>query len=121
VGSQHQPSAGRRFPALHEGVLHDLEQLPTTELRLVALRLLVEIEAGRVSGKPFDSRAHTGDLSDCFKVCFDHPRGDRPSYRIVYRVNPDKSIAAAHIEAVAVGRRAALAVYRDAARRIERE
>ncbi len=101
------------------GVLDDLKALPTRELRILAMTLLLEIEAGRVTGKPLDARAHTGDLSDCFKLYFDHPQGDRPAFRIVYRLNPDSSPDAARIQAVAVGKRQSLAVYQQAVNRIQ--
>lgn len=110
---------GRRAPALLAGVVDDLKALPSDELRAVALRLLLEIEAGQIAGHPLDKLSHVGDLSDCFKVYFDHPRGDRPAYRLVYRLNPDRSVTAAHIQAVAIGRRETLEVYRVAVRRLD--
>lgn len=100
--------------------MDDIRSLPTSELKALVFRLLQEIEAGYITGLPLDDLAHTGDLSDCFKVYFDHPRGDRPAYRLVYRLNPDRTVTAALIQAVAIGRREQLAVYREAARRLGR-
>ena len=116
----HGATGPRRRPALLQGVLEDLAALPTHELRTIAMNLLMEIEAGAVTGKPLEDHGRTGDLSDCFKVYFDHPHGDRPAYRLVYRLNPDQSVAAAHIQAIVIGKREALAVYREAARRLRR-
>ena len=69
---------------------------------------------------PLENLSHTGDLSDCFKVYFDFPRGDRPDYRLVYRKNPDETIVAVAVQIVAAGRRESLAVYLEAARRLGR-
>jgi len=110
----------RRKPTLLPGVIDDIRALPTRELRELAVRLCLEIEAGRVVGVPLENLSHTGDLSDCFKVYFDFPRGDRPNYRLVYRKNPDETIVAVAVQIVAVGRREALAVYLEAARRLGR-
>lgn len=110
----------RKHPSLLVGVLDDLKALPSDELRQVALRLLIEIEAGKIVGKPLSDFARTGDLTDCFKIYFDLPTDGPPTYRIVYRLNPDHSITAAHIQAVAVGRRHALEVYLSAAHRLGR-
>jgi len=60
------------LPVLKKGVIEDLKALPTPELRELVFRLLLAIEEGRVVGKPLDDLAHVGDLSDCFKVSFDH-------------------------------------------------
>ena len=51
----------RRFPAAKAGVGADIRALPSIELRSLALRLLVEIEAGVITGKPLDDLSHVGD------------------------------------------------------------
>jgi len=108
------------MPVLLTGVIDDIRALPTPQLRELALRLCLEIEAGRITGEPLDERSRTGDLSGCFKVYFDHPRGDRPGYRLVYRKNSDDSIVGIAIQIVAVGKREALTVYRAAVHRLGR-
>ncbi len=61
-----------------------------------------------------------GDLSDCRKVYFDEPDYDgAPRYRLVYRLLPNE-VQAVEVEAVATGRRAAMAAYVEAARRLGR-
>ncbi|TFB80871.1 hypothetical protein E3N84_10490 [Terrimesophilobacter mesophilus] len=85
----------------------------------MALGLLVEVRNGTVQGVRLDSRVATGDLSDCFKMYFDTDGTHKPRYRLVYRYQPDE-VNAVSIEAVGVGERADLAVYRSISARLGR-
>jgi mRNA interferase RelE/StbE len=80
--------------------------------------MLVLIRDGKVGGEPLDKRA-AGNLSDCYKFCFDPDGGEKPRYRLVYRYTPDEVDAVA-FEAVAVGERANLDVYEKAIARLGR-
>lgn len=86
----------------------------------MALSMLVFIRDGQVRGRPLGHHRATGDLSDCYKLYFDPQGGQKPRFRLVYRYTPTEVIAVA-IEAVAVGKRQDLGVYRAAAERLERE
>ena len=97
----------------------DLLALPTIELQKMVLGLLVEVRNGTVHGVRLDSRVATGDLSDCFKMYFDTDGTHKPRYRLVYRYQPDE-VNAVSIEAVGVGERADLAVYRTISARLKR-
>lgn len=108
------------LPAFAEGCIDDINALPTVTLRRIALLLLSEVVQGRRAGRPLGVRLPTGDLSDCFKVYFDEVRDIKPRYRIVYREFDDGSVLGVRVEAVAVGRRDALSVYFEAARRLGR-
>lgn len=101
------------------GFADDVLALPTLRLREIVLQRLVDISKGRLQGQPLDQRARTGDLGDCRKLYFDETGGQRPEYRLVYRLLPN-GIEAVEVEAVAVGRREALEVYVTAARRLGR-
>ncbi len=97
----------------------DLKALPTFELQKMALGLLIEVRNGNVRGVRLDHRVATGDLSDCFKLYFDTDGSRKPNYRLVYRYQPDE-VNAVSIEAVGVGERADLAVYRTISTRLAR-
>jgi hypothetical protein len=108
------------LPAFADGCIDDINALPSVELRRVAVKILQEVEAGTLHGRPLDSRPSTGDLTDCFKIYFDDQAETKPRFRIVYRMNPDGRVTAARVQAIAVGQRSALAAYYDAARRLGR-
>ena len=114
-------------------VLEDLRQLPSDELRLIALRWLRRIERAPELGQPLDRRI-SGDLSACRKIYFgigDEPHrlnfiprrlgGDGPRYRIVYRPSAGgKEIEI--LEVIAIGPKYGDAgVYERAVRRLERD
>lgn len=101
------------------GFAADVKALPTSRLQTIVLQRLVDVSKGRLQGVPLERRASTGDLGDCRKLYFDETGGRRPDYRLVYRLLPDEVHAVA-VEAVAVGRREALQVYLEAARRLGR-
>jgi hypothetical protein len=68
---------------------------------------------------PLKEHPLVGDRWDCCKVHFDEDEDRWPRFRLVYRLLPDE-IAAVEVEAIAVGRRAAMAPYVEAARRLGR-
>jgi len=101
------------------GVEGDFASLPTFEVKKMALDMLVLIRDGKVTGEPLGKHVRTGDLSDCYKFYFDPDGSDKPRFRLVYRYTPNE-IQAVALEAVAVGRRDDLDVYRIAAKRLGR-
>lgn len=101
------------------GVEGDFDNLPSFEVKKMALDMLVLIRNGEVSGEPLGEHVRTGDLSDCYKFYFDPDGSDKPRFRIVYRYTPNE-IQAVALETVAVGRRDDLDVYRIAAQRLGR-
>ena len=98
---------------------HDILTLPTLNLKRRAVQILVDVSNGALEGAPLEDHPSVGDLSDCGKVYFDEDDDRKPRFRLVYRLLPDE-IAAVEVEAIAVGRRAAMAAYVEAARRFGR-
>lgn len=96
-----------------------MDDLPDLRTKKMALDMLVHVRNGDVRGIALDQRVATGDLGDCFKLYFDPDGSTKPRFRLVYRFTPDELTAVA-IEAVAVGQRANLDVYRRAAERLGR-
>lgn len=101
------------------GFQADIDDLPDLRTKKMALDMLVHVRNGAARGVALDDHTSTGDLGDCFKLYFDPDGSMKPRYRLVYRFTPDELTAVA-IEAVAVGRRAGLDVYRRAAERLDR-
>ncbi len=101
------------------GVQDDFDKLPTFEVKKMALDMLVLIRDGKATGKSLGKHVRTGDLSDCYKFYFDPDGSVKPQFRIVYRYTPDE-VQAVALEAVAIGRRDDLDVYRIAAQRLGR-
>lgn len=102
------------------GCEKDFAALPTHNLRVIAMQILVDVSLGKRAGQALDEMASTGDLSDCFKVYFDERDDIKPRFRLVYRLLPDGGVDAVIVEAVAVGQRAALDAYVRAAKRLGR-
>jgi mRNA interferase RelE/StbE len=102
------------FALLPEALL-DLERLPPT-VRRHAIGLLYEVAMGRVRGLPLDDRDDLR-LAGCRKLYLDH----RADWRLVYQeTTPASGTLGAHgVVVVAVGAKAGLAVYRDAAARLD--
>lgn len=90
----------------------------------MALQLLIDVWKGDIEGAPLDENNKTGDLSDCFKIYFDHdPDFSEPQemrFRLVYRRLDDGKVEAAAIQAVAVGPRRDLEVYKRAVKNLGR-
>lgn len=85
----------------------------------MAIGLLVEVRNGKLRGNRLDQRVAIGDLSDCFKLYFDTDTSNKPRSRLVYRLLPNE-VSAVTVEAVGIGERANLAVYRAIAERLGR-
>lgn len=101
------------------GFERDVHALPDLRTKKMALDMLAFIRDGRVQGEPLGQHVKTGDLSDCYKFYFDPNGVGKPRYRLVYRYTPNE-IEAIAVEAVAVGERSNLDVYRSAAERLKR-
>lgn len=84
----------------------------------MALQIMVDVAKGERTGEPLENLLGIGDLSDCYKIRFDHdPAFNHEGeyrWRLVYRMEPGGSPKAVSVEAVAVGRRDHLAVYKRA-------
>jgi hypothetical protein len=99
----------------------DINALPTTALRLVAVRAIVALQENPWAGTELRERIRIGDLSGLRRVPFDEPDwDDRPRYRIVYRNEPDDAVVEV-VAVITVGRRERLAAYRQAAARLRAE
>jgi len=101
------------------GFQDDIDALPDLPTKKMALDMLVLVRDGRTAGVKLDDLAHTGDLSDCYKLYFDPDGSQKPRYRLVYRYTPNE-VQAVAIEAVAVGRRAGLDAYKRASKNLGR-
>jgi mRNA-degrading endonuclease RelE of RelBE toxin-antitoxin system len=92
----------------------DLGNLTTSVLR-EAFALIVELKEKPLKGLELGDHAETGDLSDCRKLYFNEAR-----HRVVYQVESDAQDNPKRVRILAVGRRADLGVYREAAKRLGR-
>lgn len=103
-----------------EGFEDDLEDLPSGKLKVLALQVVADLQQGLRRGQPLDELAHTGDLSDCFKLYFDFPQHQgKPRYRLVYREQSGK-YTVLNLQMVAVGKRANLDAYLRALKNLDR-
>lgn len=107
-----------------DGFGHDIRLLLPNAQRVV-IELLLDIRDGKVHGEALSEQQSTGDLSDCFKVYFDHDpafsnRSDM-RFRLIYRQLEDGSVEGVMIEAVAVGRRQDKDAYLRALKNLHRE
>ena len=98
---------------LGEDAKADLRGL-SQPLVVEAFNLMVSLKDAPLLGQTLGEHPDVGDLSDCRKVFFNHAR-----HRVIYGVSPDEQNAKA-VEIIAVGPRANLKVYYDAARRLGR-
>ncbi|GIG39305.1 hypothetical protein [Cellulomonas phragmiteti] len=106
---------------LHPDVVSDIRALPNEAAQRAAIDTISQIRQGRREGKPLEYRAGTGDLRDCRKCYFDAPgREDKPRFRLVYHVTSEDNLQVLAAEVVAVGERADLAAYHEAAIRLGR-
>ena len=85
----------------------------------MAMMMLKSVAMGEVTGVELDARASTGDLTDCFKLYFDPVGGQKPRFRLVYRIVVEQG-GDRCVQAVAVGRRGDLDAYLRAARNLGR-
>lgn len=107
-----------RVVVLH-GFKNDLAELPLQVQKAAALAL-VSVRDGDRTGRPLDTRASVGDLSDCYKLYFDPDPHAKPRYRLVYRIVGNR-VAALTVQAVAVGRREGMDAYLRAVRNLDRD
>jgi hypothetical protein len=92
----------------------DLRALPSADLRREALTFIVRLRQEPYLGQPLGIHPVIGDLSDCRKIFFDQAR-----YRILYRLLPSDQ-RPQEADVIAVGARAAFAVYNAAIQRLGR-
>lgn len=98
----------------------DIRDLPSRNLQRLVLQRIVDLKAGRLQGRPLRDQGGR-DLSGCRKLYVGaNPALRKPSHRIVYRLLPDEAHPST-LEVIAVGPRADLAAYRDAALRLEHD
>ncbi len=99
----------------------DINALPSTELRLAAVRAIKALEGNPWLGAELRDRIRVGDLRRVRRVAFDEPAwDDKPRYRLVYRNEPDDVVVEV-VAVIAVGKRERLAAYREAASRLRAE
>ncbi len=103
----------------HPFVARDLKELPSDDLRLLALALMKQLRNGNIQGRPLEKRKSTGDLSDCFKILFDVREDIPPRFRIVYR-KLHRGVEVLAVEVLSVGERFDLEAYVEAAKRLGR-
>ena len=96
----------------------EINALPDALKRRV-VQIIMDVSNGTYEGRPLEDHPSVGDLSDCRKVYFDDNDDDKPRYRLVYRLLPNE-LAAVEVQAVSVGRRAAMDAYVRAAQRLGR-
>jgi hypothetical protein len=93
-------------------VKSDISSLPSRRLRLEVVGYLVRLKDEPYLGRPLGKHPVVGDLSDCRKIFFDNA-----CYRILYRLLPNEKNPT-EADVIAVGPRAALSVYKAAAKRL---
>jgi mRNA-degrading endonuclease RelE of RelBE toxin-antitoxin system len=99
----------------------DLKDLPEREVQLAALRVARDLGENPHLGEPLRNRLRIGDLSQCRAVRFDRSGWRaKPRYRLVYYNDPDDGSIAV-VRVIAVGLRAQLQAYKEAAARVRRE
>lgn len=109
-------------PALSmlRGFRRDFDELPSDAVRRLTLQVIADLKNGLRRGHPLEKVAHTGDLSDCYKLYFDFPEYQgKPRYRLVYREQAGK-YTMIDLEMVAVGKRQDLEAYLRALRNLDR-
>lgn len=84
----------------------DILQLVTT-CRRMALHLLVDVSRGEGAGEPLENRLGIDEISDCFKLRFDHDpdviRAGKIRFCLVYRMPPGGKPEAICVEAAGHG------------------
>lgn len=92
----------------------DIGRLPSSALINEAYTLIVGLKTNPMAGKQLGAHAAVGDLTGYRKMYFDGTR-----HRIIYGLEPDETNPKL-ARVIAVGKRANLEVYHDAARRLGR-
>jgi ParE toxin of type II toxin-antitoxin system, parDE len=98
---------------LGEHVKADLAAL-SQPLLLEAFQLMATLADKPLKGRELDWHPEVGDLSDCRKLYF-----NKAQHRVIYHVTPNEQNPTA-VRVIVVGRRANLAVYYEAAKRLGR-
>lgn len=110
--------AGKRLDrSIRAECKDDINALPTLNLKRRAVQIFVDVSSGDLEGTPLEDHPAVGELCDCRKVYFDEDDDRKPRFRLVYRLLPN-GVDAVRVEAIAVGLRAAMPAYVDAARRL---
>jgi hypothetical protein len=86
----------------------------TPDLLQEAFGLIVRLKNEPLLGQKLGSHPETGDLTGCRKLYFDEAR-----HRVIYQVLPDDA-SPRKVRVIAVGRRANMRVYHQAATRLGR-
>lgn len=123
MGANSGGGAGARSGELKRKIqpecANEINALPSENLKRRVVQIVVDVSTGKLEGVPLEDHPSVGDLSDCRKVYFDETDEAKPRFRLVYRLLPNE-VEAVEVEAVAVGRRAAMDAYVRAARRLGR-
>jgi hypothetical protein len=99
----------------------DIKGLPDRKAQPAALRVARDLGENPHLGEALRNRLRVGDLSRCRAVRFDQPaRKEKPRFRLAYYNDPDDGSIAV-VRVIAVGLRAQLQAYKEAAARLRRE
>lgn len=101
-----------------KNITSDLDALNSTELKIVAVKLIGLIQSGELRGRRLEKRSSTGNLEKCFKVYFDLNKDASPRYRIVYAFIPNLSYPRV-LRVLAVAERENLEAYKLALQRLQ--
>lgn len=101
-----------------KNITSDLDALNSTELKIIAVKLIGLIQSGELRGRRLEKRSSTGNLEKCFKVYFDLNKDASPRYRIVYAFIPNLSYPRV-LRVLAVAERENLEAYKLALQRLQ--
>jgi hypothetical protein len=108
-----------KFARPLNGFQADIDDLRDESAARMAVLQLKSVALGQLTGEPLNKRASTGDLSDCFKLYFDPVGGQKPRFRLVYRIVVVPG-GEQRVQPVSVGLRGDLDAYLRAARNLGR-
>ncbi len=101
-----------------KNITSDLDALNSTELKIIAVKLIGLIQSGELRGRRLEKRSSTGNLEKCFKVYFDLNKDASPRYRIVYAFIPNLSYPRV-LRVLAVAERENMEAYKLALQRLQ--
>lgn len=101
-----------------KNITSDLDALNSTELKIIAVKLIGLIQSGELRGRRLEKKSSTGNLEKCFKVYFDLNKDASPRYRIVYAFIPNLSYPRV-LRVLAVAERENLEAYKLALQRLQ--
>jgi hypothetical protein len=101
-----------------KNITSDLDALNSTELKIIAVKLIGLIQSGELRGRRLEKRSSTGNLEKCFKVYFDLNKDALPRFRIVYAFIPNLSYPRV-LRVLAVAERENLEAYKLALQRLQ--